>query len=183
MIFSSSEAQGAGDWDEILLDHAAGSNFSNCIFENGTWALHSHFTDLKVEGCVFRNNLGGIRFTSGPIEVRHSVFEKNEVGIRAFRGTAVIEENVITGNTIGIFVREKGGGLTITRNNLFDNIDYNIRNGDFNDQDVNAKGNWWGEPFPADKIYDARSEPGIGTIQYEPRGSRAFPHSTSRKSW
>lgn len=174
IVFTAADPKGAGDWDEIILDHATGSVFANCIFENGTWALHSHFTDLKVDGCVFRSNLGGLRFTSGPIEVRHSLFEKNEIGIRAFRGSAVIADNVITANTSGIFVREKGGGLTITRNNLFGNVDYNIRNGDFNDQDVDAKDNWWGNPVPTVKIYDARVEPGIGMVQYEPSAARPF---------
>ncbi len=175
IAFSSTEARGAGEWDEILLDHAPGSLFVHCIFENATWALHSHFTDLVVEGCAFRNNTGGMRFTSGPIVVRRSLFEKNQVGIRAFRGKALITENAITGNNIGIFVREKGGGLTITRNNLSGNSEYSIRNGDFNDQDVNAGENWWGEGDPAAGIYDARHEPGIGQVLQEPHARRPFP--------
>ncbi len=174
VTFSSTEARGTGEWDEIVLDHAPGSVFVHCIFENAAWALHSHFTDLVVEGCIFRNNVGGLRFTSGPVTVRQSVFEKNQVGIRAFRGKALITENAITGNNVGIFVREKGGGLTITRNNLFANSEYNIRNGDFNDQDVDARENWWGEGDPAAGIYDARHEPGIGLVRYEPHARRPF---------
>jgi parallel beta-helix repeat protein len=168
ITFASSEGAAASEWNEILIDHAAGSVFSHCVFKHATWALHSHFTDLKVEGCSFVKNYGGIRFTSGPLEVGNSYFGENEIGIRAFRGNALIRGNVITGNRIGIFVREKGGGLTITKNNLFANSEYNIRIGDFNDEDVDARNNWWGEGNPADKIFDGRLEPGIGRVRYEP---------------
>ena len=161
------------------MDHAVGSVFSYCAFENAGWALHSHFTDLRVEDCSFVNNNGGIRFTSGPIEVRRSFFAKNDIGIRAFRGTALITENVITGNRIGIFVREKGGGLAIRRNNLFANGDYNIRMGDFNTEDVDAKDNWWGDLPPADTVYDSRREPGIGRVIFEPHADRPFPYLTA----
>ena len=174
ITFASLEGGDAGEWDEILLDHAAGSVFSNCTFTNATWALHVHFTDLKVDGCSFMKNSGGLRFTSGPIEVRHSSFTENGIGIRAFRGKALIAENVIARNSTGIFVREKGGGLTIKKNNFFANSEYNIRLGDFNDEDVDAKDNWWGKATPSDTIFDARREPGIGKVNYEPYAKRPF---------
>lgn len=168
ITFTSFKKEDAGDWDEILLEHANGSIFSRCDFEYATWGIHSHFTQLTVEGCHFSNNYGGIRFRSGPIEVKRSIFEGNSIGIRDYLGNATIMENVIMKNKIGIFVREKGGGLTIKRNNLFSNTDYNIRLGDFNDEDVNAIENYWGDGNPADTIFDERKEPGIGRVIYEP---------------
>lgn len=174
VTFASSQAKGAAAWDEILIDHAAGSMFSHCVFEDATWALHSHFTDLRVDHCFFANNQGGIRFTSGPIEVRRSFFSENEVGIRAFRGAARIADNVITKNRIGIFVREKGGGLTIRHNDLYANSDYNVRMGDFNDEDADARENWWGKGDPSAGIYDARTEPGIGFVRYVPYAKKPF---------
>ncbi|MGE5300168.1 MAG: right-handed parallel beta-helix repeat-containing protein [Acidobacteriota bacterium] len=182
IAFAAATGKNAGEWSEILMDHAVGSVFSYCAFENASWALHSHFTDLRVEDCSFVDNNGGIRFTSGPIEVRRSYFGGNDVGIRAFRGTALITENVITGNRIGIFVREKGGGLAIRRNNLFANIDYNIRMGDFNTEDVDAKDNWWGDLSPADTVYDSRREPGIGRVICDPHADRPFPYLTAAYS-
>jgi parallel beta-helix repeat protein len=174
IAFVSANGHGSGEWEEILLDHAEGSVFLNCHFENATWALHSHYTNLRVEDCSFINNYGGIRFTSGPLEVRHSSFKENVIGIRAFRGTALITENTITGNEIGIFVREKGGGLTIRRNNLFANSGYSIRVGDFNDEDVDARDNWWGDVVPTDTIFDGRREPGIGKVACEPYARKPF---------
>jgi len=185
ITFTSLKREGAGAWNEILLDHANGSVFTNCTFEHAVWALHSHFTDLNVEECSFVQNTGGIRFTSGPIEIRKSSFKGNEIGIRAFRGIALITENVITGNGIGIFVREKGGGLTIKKNNFFVNSEYSIRMGDFNDEDVDARDNWWGDAAPADTIFDARREPGIGKVLFEPYAQRPFDlgFSSGNLSW
>jgi parallel beta-helix repeat protein len=174
ITFTSLERSVAGDWDEIFLDHANGSIFSSCNFEYATWGIHSHFTQLLVEGCHFSNNYGGIRFRSGPVEVKHSIFEGNSIGIRAYLGNATIIENVIMKNEIGIFVREKGGGLTIKRNNLFSNTGYNIRLGDFNNEDVNATENYWGDGNPTDMIFDGRKEPGIGRVHYEPYAKEPF---------
>ncbi|MBI5739253.1 MAG: right-handed parallel beta-helix repeat-containing protein [Nitrospirae bacterium] len=157
-----------GLWDEILLEHADGSEFSFCDFRHATWALHSHFTGLGISDCRFTGNEGGIRFRSGPVEVRRSSFRENRVGIRAHFGTAVIEENVIVNNEVGIFVREKGSGLTISRNNICSNSNYNVRVGDFNTEDIDARENWWCGTNPADTIFDGHDEPGIGRVLYEP---------------
>ncbi|MDA8432229.1 MAG: right-handed parallel beta-helix repeat-containing protein [Nitrospiraceae bacterium] len=177
ILFAAADGNKAAEWGEVLIDHAQGSIFAYTFFENATWALHSHFTDLRVEDCAFVNNGGGIRFTSGPIEVRDSYFTKNDIGIRAFRGVAQFTGNVITGNRIGIFVREKGGGLTLRKNNLFANGDYNIRMGDFNTEDVDAKDNWWGSDSPSGTIYDDRREEGIGRVVWDHPASRPFPLS------
>jgi parallel beta-helix repeat protein len=166
--FTSDRRKGAGDWDEIQLEYATGSIISDCIFEYATWGLHSHFTNLVVVDSYFSHNSGGMRFRSGPAEIRDSVFENNSIGIRAYIGNAVIRGNTIRNNEIGIFVREKGGGLVISGNNILDNSSYGIRVGDFNDEDVNARGNWWGGADPAGAIFDAEDEPGIGSVLFEP---------------
>ena len=168
ITFTSISKEDASDWDEILLEHATDSMFLNCDFEYATWGIHSHFTNLKVDGCRFRNNYGGLRFRSGPAEIKRSLFSGNTIGIRAYRGNAVISENNITGNETGIFVREKGSGLTIKKNNIHENSDYNIRVGDFNDEDIDARENYWGTGVPESMIFDGRKEAGIGKVIYEP---------------
>jgi parallel beta-helix repeat protein len=174
ITFTSLRKKGASSWDEILLDAANGSVIAHCVFEYATWGIHSHFTRLVVSDSRFRNNYGGMRFMSGPIEVKHSRFEDNYIGLRSYKGKALITDSVITRNEIGIFVREKGGGLTVTRNNIFDNIRYSMRVGDANDEDVNAQENWWGYGNPADAIFDGRIEPGIGKVLYEPYMKEPF---------
>jgi parallel beta-helix repeat protein len=174
ITFSSTAETPGGAWDEILLDHATGSVFSNCDFYGATWGIHSHFTDLMVSECTFTGNYGGIRFQSGPVEIHRSLFDRNTIGLRAFRGSALINGNTITRNEVGIFVRERGGGLTIKHNNIVDNIEYGIRSGDFNTEDINAANNWWGRENPADSIFDGRKEPGIGVVRFEPRSAEPF---------
>jgi parallel beta-helix repeat protein len=166
--FTAAKGREPESWGEILLEYAEGSRMSNCDVEYATWGIHSHFTAMPVIGCSFRNNGGGLRFRSGPLQIKNSLFSDNTIGIRAYLGKAEISNCVITRNEKGIFVREQGGGLAIKENNIFDNRDYHIWVGDFNREDIQAAGNWWGMDDPAEKIFDARREPGIGTVLYEP---------------
>ncbi|MBI5099949.1 MAG: right-handed parallel beta-helix repeat-containing protein [Nitrospirae bacterium] len=168
IVFTSEDKNKDDLWDEILLEHADGSEFSFCDFEYATWAIHSHFTNLKISNSRFLHNYGGLRFRSGPVEVRYSLFKENNVGIRSYFGNALVEGNVILNNEVGIFVREKGGGITIKNNNIYSNKAYNLRVGDFNTEDVDARENWWGVDDPAATIFDARREPGIGEVIYKP---------------
>ncbi len=164
-------------WGEILLEHADGSIFSHCNIQGAEWALHSHFTSLPINNCNIRNNYGGIRFRSGPLEISNSVIADNTIGMRIFRGTASIIGNDIIKNETGIFVREKGGGLTIRKNNISSNSRYNIRVGDFDLEDVDARENWWGTASPEDTIFDGRREPGVGKVLFEPVLTEPVAHS------
>lgn len=161
-------ATALGNWGEVLLERALDSTISFCDFSGATWGLHSHFTNLSVSESRFEGNYGGIRFRSGPLSVTRSVFSGNEIGIRSFRGIASITGNRIYNNQIGIFVREKGSGLAIHDNDLSGNSGYALRVGDFNDEDIQAAGNWWGTADPQDMIFDARQEEGIGFVRFEP---------------
>lgn len=182
IMLTSLSSREAGAWDEILLEHADGSRFDHCVIEYAAWGLHSHFTKLVVTKSLFHHNAGGIRFRSGPVEIAGSVFRDNGVGIRSYRGNAVISGSVITGNGTGIFVREKGGGLTIRGNSLTGNTDYNVRVGDFNDEDIDARENWWGSGDPGATIHDGRNEPGIGIVRYDPPlAAPAATEDTNRK--
>jgi len=174
IVFTSIAKKAASEWDEIQLEYATGSVISNCVFEYANWGLHSHFTNLTISDSLFTNNFGGMRFRSGPVVIKKSVFENNSIGIRSYIGNAVIRDNVVTKNETGIFVREKGGGLLITRNNIFDNSNYNIRVGDFNNEDVPARDNWWGSSEPLATLFDGRSEPGIGNVLFEPFSREPF---------
>ena len=174
IVFTSLEGKQPSSWDEILLEHATGSRFDHCVVEYATWGIHSHFTNLAVAGCRFKDNYGGMRFRSGPITVSGCRFENNTIGLRSYRGNATINGNEITGNETGIFVREKGSGLKINGNNIFGNVNYNLRIGDFNDEDVSAENNWWGEGDPLAGVFDARQEPGIGMLRFKPAAEKRF---------
>lgn len=168
ITFTSMEKGEDNRWGEILLEHADGSIFSYCDFEYASWAVHSHFTNLKVLHSRFRNNDGGMRFRSGPMEITGSQFTENRIGMRAFRANALIKGNEFFNNETGIFIRERGGGLTIRKNNFHSNSSYHIRVGDFNVEDVDARENWWGGIDPVEMIFDGRREPGVGKVIFEP---------------
>ncbi len=168
IIFTSKSESRAGDWSGIRLERATGSYFINCDFSYGEFGLHSHFVPMRITACRFFNNDIGIRFRSGPIQLSRSIFHDNRIAIRAFRGNMNIYENDIRDNEIGIFIREGGKGLKIYRNNLHKNDRYNLRLGDFNKDDVDARNNWWGTNDPQEKIFDGNQEPYIGFVNFHP---------------
>jgi hypothetical protein len=162
------ESKEPGYWDEINLFQAGESSFVHSDFSYGTWGIHSHFTPLKITGCRFSRNDGGVRFRSGPMEISNSLFSGNRIGIRSFRGIGEILGNEITDNEIAIFVRQKGAGLAIHKNNIYGNERYNLRLGDFNRQDVDARHNWWGESDMSQTIFDRNDESYIGSVIFQP---------------
>lgn len=168
ITFAPLTDKGPGSWGEIKMERAMGSAFANCDFSKATWALHSHFVDLKVSHCLFDGNDGGIRINSGPVEVSQSRFRDNRIGFRSFQGIASIHDNEFTGNETAIFVREKGSGTTINHNTIAENGMYAIRLGDFNTEDVDARNNWWGGKPVLDQVFDGHREEYIGKVIFEP---------------
>jgi len=176
ITFTSAKKGVADSWQEIWFDSAGDSIMEHCVVENARWGLHSHFTRLALTACTIKNSELGLRFRSGPLTISKCRFIGNRIGLRSYQGIAQISESDFTDNEIGIFVREKGGGLKITRSNLFRNSAYNIRVGDFNDEDVKAPDNWWGSDNPSATIFDATNEPDIGRVLFE-------PYSNNRILW
>lgn len=168
ITFAPIKDKGPSSWGEIKMERAMGSTFTNCDFSKATWALHSHFVDLKVSRCQFTGNDGGIRINSGPVEISQSLFRNNRIGFRSFQGIATIQDNEFTGNETAIFVREKGSGTKIKHNTFADNSMYAIRLGDFNDQDVDARQNWWGGKAVLDQVFDGHREDYIGKVIFDP---------------
>lgn len=155
-------------WNEILLYEAGDSLLSYCDFSFGTWAVHSHFTRLNIRNCRFHDNEGGIRFRLGFLQINASIFEHNKIGIRSYQGIGIISGNTITANEIGIFIREKGDSVKINLNNIFSNERFDLRLGDFDLEDVDARDNWWnGKPNP-EKIFDHDDESYIGRVIHTP---------------
>ncbi len=168
IVFTALDDKDPAKWGEIMMDRAVGSFFTNCDFSQGSWALHSHFVDLKVNRCRFENNDGGMRLNSGPVEVRQSVFINNQIGIRSFQGLGTIRDNEFKGNETAIFIREKGSKMQVNHNNIVDNAMYAIRLGDFNDEDLDARENWWGGKPVVDLVFDGHREEYIGKVIFEP---------------
>ncbi|TLN16171.1 hypothetical protein FDZ71_06900 [bacterium] len=155
-----------------------------CVFENGPWAVHLHDAKADISSTVFRNNHGGLRYKGGEVSVRKSRFEGNKVGARLWFARPVFEENSFINNETGIFFREGIEQAAIRRNN-FDNLDYDIKIGDFQEADIDASSNWWkasamGEL--ADRIFDGSDSEGVGRLVTDPVLSAPFePKNVSRE--
>ncbi len=180
ILFTSAKKGAKGAWHEIMLDNAGDSVMEYCTIENAAWGLHSHDTRLNISNSTISNSEVGLRFRSGPLTISNCRFTGNRIGLRSYQGIANISDSDFTHNEIGIFVREKGSGLSITRSNFHSNSGFNIRIGDFNDEDVKATDNWWGTEDPLKTIFDARNEPGIGQVLYEPFRREQVQHTTDQ---
>ncbi len=174
ILFTSILQSGSNEWGEISLTHALGSYFNNCDFTHASWGVHCHYTNLFVNFCRFMDSGGGFRFRSGPVDIRNSLFTRNHIGLRAFMVTADIHQNTFKDNEIGIFVRKKGSGIKIYQNNFINNERYNIRVGDFDEEDVDARHNWWDGANPLDKFFDGRRDSGLGKVIYKPELDKAL---------
>ena len=166
--FTSIAKSGPEDWGEITLNHALGSYFHYCDFRYASWGIHCHYTNLDVDFCRFLDSGGGFRFRSGPVEIKNTLFARNHIGLRAFMVTADIHHNSFNENEMAIFVRKKGSGIKIHHNNFINNERYNIRVGDFDEEDVDARYNWWNGDNELDKIFDGRRDASLGKVIYEP---------------
>lgn len=172
LFTSGAERPAPGDWGEIKLVSSTGSAFYDCDFRYGGWGLHLHDSDIKVENCTFsHNSYGGVRGTGGGVEITGCVIKGMDIGIRYWKGSPSIHHNAITGNKTGIFLRQETEGATISFNNIYGNLEYDIKLGDGQKEDIDAKMNWWGGKAPAyirRKIYDKQREGYIGNVIIEP---------------
>jgi len=160
-----------GLWEGIRIERGAASRFAVCRFAGAQWALHAHFTDLLLEGSRFDGNRGGIKFRGGPILIRGNVFDGNGTAVRYWESAPRIVGNVIRGNGTGIFSREGSGAGLVQGNDFIANSDYNIKLGELQERDVDARGNYWGT---ADRlrieelIFDRQDASYLGRVLYEP---------------
>lgn len=164
----------AGRRNEIenMIDvrEGARARFRSCIFEKGPWGLHLHEAKADVEACVFRGNYGGVRFKGGDVRLRENRFEENEIGVRCWKASPAIDGNTFVRNRTGIFFREQVEGAFV-RGNRFENDEYDVKLGEMQTTDVDARGNWWkaaGTGFLQERIFDGADSEGVGRVITEP---------------
>ena len=129
-------------------------------------------SEVSVENSIFSRNKGGIGFRNSDAVIRH-----NEIADNKFFGIfpkeevrAQISENEIRGNKKGVYLYQ-AQGVTLTRNNIYDNTDYNISVAEAQDYDIEAGGNWFGT-INRDKIdtmiFDKNDDPELGLVMIDP---------------
>ena len=175
VIFTSAAANpGPADWKYIMINHADGARVRNAVVEYAYSGIQIHYTRGSFSGLVARHNVDGFRFSTAPVTLENSFLTQNVNGIRfEERGAgATIRRNIISGNKVGVFAVIKCRGLTVFEDNLFEkNLDYNVKMGERQSEDIPMKENWWGYLESAaieDTFFDGRIEPGVGRVLFEP---------------
>jgi hypothetical protein len=175
VIFTSAAAApGPADWKYIMINHADGATVRNAVVEYAYSGIQVHYTRGTFSGLRARHNVDGFRFSTAPVTLEDSLLTRNVNGIRfEERGAgAVVRGNYVAGNKIGVFAVIKCRGLTVFEGNLFENnLDYNVKMGQRQSEDIPMKGNWWGHADPAavaDTFFDGRMEPELGKVVFEP---------------
>lgn len=121
---------------------------------------------------VISRNKGGIGFRNSDAQIMH-----NEISDNKFFGIfpkedvrADISENDITGNKKGVYLYQ-ARGITLSRNNIYDNVDYNISVAEAQDYDIDARNNWFGtinREKIEEMIFHNNDDPDLGRVEFEP---------------
>jgi len=154
----------------VDLDRAKEAHFRYCTFERGPWGVHAHETPVEFERCTFRGNYGGLRFQGGRVVVRRCRFEGNRIGIRCLNASPVIEENEFLDNLTAVFFRQGVRGAVVRRNN-FASREYDIKLGEAQTEDVEARENWWRAAARgrlSEVIFDGADSQGVGRVVVDP---------------
>jgi len=182
VTFTSAAAEPKpADWKFIMINHADGASVRNAVVEYAYSGIQIHYTRGSFSGLVARHNVDGFRFSTAPVTLEDSLLTENVNGIRfEERGAgATIRRNVVSGNKVGVFAVIKCRGLTVFEENLFEkNLDYNVKMGERQSEDIPMAENWWGHSESADiedTFFDGRIEPELGRVLFEPHLSER-PH-------
>lgn len=157
--------------DLLSIQGARKAFIDHAYFKGVGWAVHLHETpEARVKGCVFEGNYGGLRFRSDGLLVEGNTFTGNAIALRTIgsRGVRILS-NRFSGNGTGIFFRE-GIAQALVKGNVFDNLDYDIKLGEAQTDDVEASENTWAgkSASVADRIWDGEDSPGVGRVNYAP---------------
>jgi hypothetical protein len=167
-----------GRWGELRIEAGGPSRFVHCRFRGGSWALHTHHTPLRVESSRFQENIGGVKFRGDGIELYGNEFSGNGTAIRYWESSPEIISNIIWENGTGIFSREGSSGTLVRGNNFLRNVDYHVKLGELQEQDVDARFNYWGSTSVREiekMLFDKKDAAYLGRVRYTPIEPEPFP--------
>ena len=84
----------------------------------------------------------------------------------------------IEGNGTGIFSREGSSGTLVRGNNFLGNVDYHVKLGELQGQDVDAGFNYWGSTVEREienMLFDKKDAAYLGRVRYTPFETDPFP--------
>lgn len=180
------------DWSYLLIFSSSEINkIQFCQFRHGFTGLQVQFSTATVSDCLFEDNNEGIRFGRAKLTISGNIIQKNNIGIRFTRmeGPVEIRHNQINANRVGIFLVPSGqnirdffqpgrggtawneGHLTIAKNNISNNSEYNLKLGAKQMWDLNVSENWWGTTALKEireTIFDKFRDDELGEALIEP---------------
>jgi len=199
IVFTSAAAEPRPlDWSYVLIFTSGKRNIiDHCRFQYAFSGLQVHFSTASVTNSRFVHNREGMRFGRAHLDISGNTFSDNSTGVRFTRmeGPVTFSGNRVTGNRIGIFLAPSGqnirdffepdrsgrpwntGRLTITGNDIFENIWYNFDLGEKQIWDLDARNNWWGTTDTAiirQKIYDKHRDQTLGRVVFTPFATAPF---------
>lgn len=102
VIFESDRKE-KGSWLGFSIMNVDGeSMFNYAIFQDSYMALHSHFSNLRVENTIFRNNLRGFQSQEGKIYIKNCEFYNNNTGLQFRNSRAEILNTSLYDNIGGV---------------------------------------------------------------------------------
>jgi len=201
IIFTSAEKNKTPmDWSYVLIYSSGKQNIiDHCRFSYAFSGLQVHFSTATVSHSSFFDNNEGLRFGRAKLQITDNIFRNNRIGVRFTRmeGPATLSRNRITANQIGLFLVPSGqnimdffkpdrgskvwntGRLTISNNDIYENIWYNLNLGEKQVWDLDVRNNWWGTTDPLQiqqAIFDKSRDASLGKAIIVPfSSSPIFP--------
>ena len=134
-------------------------------------------SNLIITDNLFANNKGGIGFRNSDAEISHNeIIDNKFFGIfPKEKSKAKVTYNEITGNKKGIYLYQAQGVL-FTKNNIYDNRDYNIAMAEAQDYPVEAPENWFGTKNRQkidEMIFDRQDDEDLGEVKIDPLLTKA----------
>lgn len=188
IIFTSAaERPEKKDWSYIMVLTAESDNiFEYCEVRYAFTGIQIQYSNAKISDCLFNNNHEGLRFRGAHLTAEYNDFLDNTLGIgfAGLDGRIVIMNNDISKNNVGILFmhpradpviikksHETGGAPLIANNNIYDNIEYNLKIGENQSLDIPVTDNWWGntkKEVIETLLYDKKKDSTLGSIIYSP---------------
>ncbi len=195
---SAEKRPSVSDWGAINFIGSRDNILEFCSISYGHTSIHCHSAQVLVSRCrlhdngvaIGMKNIRGMDIKCAVPVVYNRIWQNGGGILIGGSANSVISHNQITENKFfGIFTKKSGPccirfnnifknakgiilysvpRLILRENNIFDNLDYNISLLEGQEQDVDARYNWWGSTDLKkirNSIKDESSDKGLGRVR------------------
>ena len=169
----------------MVLTAESDNIFEYCEVHYAFTGIQIQYSNAKITDCLFNNNHEGLRFRGAHITAEYNDFLDNTLGIgfAGLDGQIAIMNNNVSRNNIGIlFMHPRANRIVaqknheteapvIANNNIYDNIEYNLKLGENQSLDIHVTDNWWGDTKKEvieTLLYDKKKDSTLGNVICSP---------------